>query len=130
MPSELLLNCAKYCLSRAFVEERGVSKSLLRERQSDPAAAGPGPEGADLVEVAPYREFTPAWGRRGTLWEWLVVIACATVFVVVFAKTTHERVERLGAAAFPQWHWDIYDLKVWPLKYFKGGAHVPSWRPW
>src|SRR6185437_2724429 len=81
-------------------------------------------------EAQSFRDFVPIWGTRATLWQWLVVIAASAIFCVLFARATHARVERFGASGIPRWCWDVYDLRVWPLSWLKGGAYAPTWWPW
>lgn len=81
------------------------------------------------AEDEPTLASTRIWGRRATLWEWLVVLGAIAVFGVIFHRMTQQRVSQFGRDAFPQWLWDTLDLKYWPLKYFRGGAYAPSWWP-
>jgi hypothetical protein len=115
-----------FARSLAFEGERGVSKTLtgLRGQAESP------PVEIEPVEAEPYRPFTPFWGRHATLWEWLVTFGAIAVFGVIFRRLTDQRLAELGHDAFPQWLWDLFDLKVWPLSWLKGGAYAPSWWPW
>lgn len=60
--------------------------------------------------------------KRMLVLDWLIALALIAVLCLVFQGGVAARVQHLGRDAFPNWMWQVYDQKVWPLTLLPRGS--------